>query len=79
MAGTKKEKLRLQKFKAAKKEAAAKEKARNKENYANMKVLCTDANELAPIPSTDIPSSMEIEQVAPVLSQAEVNIFFNLN
>ena len=69
----------MQKFKAAKKEAAAKEKARNKENYANMKVLFKDANELARIPSTDIPSSMEIDDNLEVLSQAEVNIFFNLN
>ena len=37
-----------------------------KENKANMKVLCKDANELAPIPSTDIPSSMEIEPIAPL-------------
>ena len=63
----------MQKFKAAKKETAVKQKARLKENKANMKVLCKDANELAPIPSTDIPSSMEIEQVAP-LSESKFRV-----
>ena len=57
--------LLMQKLRSARKEAAAKEKSRCKEDYAKLKAQRKDVNESAPLPSPDSPPSMEIVAISP--------------